>query len=74
MRDKRLGRLPLIVAIPVLAFATLILVASVVQAIRQDSWEPIWSIGWLTAVVVASLWTPAWDKRCRPLSRGPARR
>ena len=71
---KRFGRRPAIVAIPFLAVGALIAVASVVQAIRQDSWEPIWSIGWLPAVVVAVLWAPGSGKPCRPRLRSLARR
>jgi hypothetical protein len=72
--SKRVGRLPAIVAIPFLAIAAVIAVASVVQAIRQDSWGPIWAIGWLPAVLVASLWAPAVDKPCWPRLRGLSRR
>ena len=71
---KRLGRLPVIAAIPFLAIAVFIAVASVAQAIRQDSWAPIWSIGWLPAVVVASLWVPASGASCWPRLRGLPRR
>jgi hypothetical protein len=62
---KSSKRPPTAVVIPVLAIAAFIVVASVLQAIRDDSWTPIWSIGWLPAVLVASLWTPASRKPCR---------
>jgi hypothetical protein len=71
---KRIGRLPAVVAIPILAIAALVAVATVVQAVRQGSWAPIWSIGWLPAVLVASLWAPAHDKACGPRLRGLAKR
>ena len=71
---KRLGRLPAIAAIPFLAIAAFIMVATMVQAIRQDTWAPIWSIGWLPAVLVASLWAPASGKSCWPRLRGLPRR
>ena len=71
---KRFGRLPAIAAIPFLAIAAFVAVASILQAIREESWGPIWSIGWLPAVLVASLWTPASAKHCWPRLRGPARR
>jgi hypothetical protein len=72
--NKKLGRLPAFVAVPLLAIAAFIALASVVQAIGQDSWGPIWSIGWLPAVLVASLWAPASGKWCWPRLRGQARR
>jgi len=71
---KRPRRLPAIVAITFLGIAALIACASVAQAIQQDSWEPIWSIGWLPAVVVAVLWAPGSGKPCRPRLRSLARR
>ena len=66
---KSSKRPPAVVMIAVLAIAALIVVASLVQAIRDDSWAPIWSTGWLPAVLVASLWTPASRKPCRPRLR-----
>jgi hypothetical protein len=62
------------VAIPVLAIASVVAVATVVQAVRQGSWAPIWSIGWLPAVLVVSLWSPAPDKSCGPRLRGLLKR
>src|SRR5262245_55734902 len=58
---KSSKRPPMVVVISVLAIAAFVTVASVVQAVRQDSWAraPILAIGWLPAVLVASLWTPA---------------
>ena len=53
-----------VVLIPVLAIAGFVALASLAQAVRQESWAPIWSIGWLPAVLVASLWTPASRKPC----------
>jgi len=41
-----------------------ILTLSVVQAIDQDSLAPIWMVGWLPAVVVASLSARSSRKRC----------
>jgi hypothetical protein len=68
-RSKRLA-----VAIPVAAIAAFVAVATVVQAIRQGSWGPIWATGWLPAVVVAWLWTPASRRACWPRLRGLADR
>jgi len=32
--------------------------AAIAQAIRERSWQPIWTIAWVPAVVVASLGEP----------------
>jgi len=66
---KSSKRLPAVVVIAVLAIAAFVAVASVVQAVREDSWAPIWSVGWLPAVLVASLWRPASRKPCWPRLR-----
>ena len=68
---KRQRKIPTVVAVAVLAIAGIVVVATVVQAIRQDSVGPIWMIGWLPAVLVASLYRPAAGKPRRP--RGRAR-
>ena len=47
-----------------------IAVSSVVQAIRQGSWGPVVSVGWLPAVVVA-VW-PGTYRRCLPRRNGRA--
>jgi hypothetical protein len=54
--------------------ATLILAAvlmglTVAQAIRDHSWQPIWGVGWLPAVLVASLGSRRPTARCWPRSR-----
>ena len=67
-------RPPIVVLVPVLAIAAFVVVASLVQAVRDDSWAPIWSIGWLPAVLVASLWEPASGRSCWPRLRGLPRR
>jgi hypothetical protein len=46
-------------------------VSSIVQAVRQGSWAPIISVGWLPAVVVATWW-PSTRRRCRPRRQGTA--
>jgi hypothetical protein len=46
-------------------------VSSIVQAVRQGSWAPIISVGWLPAVVVATWW-PSTRGRCRPRRQGTA--
>jgi len=43
---------------------TFVAVTSVVQAVRQGSWGPVISVGWLPAVVVAT-W-PGTYRRCLP--------
>jgi hypothetical protein len=71
---KRIGRLPMVVAIVFLAIAAFVAAATVLQAVRQDNWGPIWTIGWLPYVVVASLWGPTSRKACWPRVRGLTRR
>jgi hypothetical protein len=51
--------------------ALFVAVASVVQAIRQDSWAPVTSVAWLPAVVAAA-W-PGSGRRCLSRRRTPAR-
>jgi hypothetical protein len=67
---KHSTRPPRVVVIAVSAIAALVALAGLVQAVRQESWAPILSIGWLPAVLVASLWTPAASsKPCWPRLR-----
>ena len=49
--------------------AAFIAVAAIVQAIREGSWGPIISVGWLPAVIVAS-W-PGARRRCLRGRGGP---
>ena len=51
--------------------AALVAVSSVVLAIRQGSWAPIISVGWIPAVIIAT-W-PGAHRRCVPRRRNPAR-
>ena len=48
---------------------TVVAVSSIVQAVRQGSWEPIIAVGWLPAVVVATWW-PGRRGRCLPRRQG----
>jgi hypothetical protein len=48
--------------------ATLIAVSAIVQSIRQGSWSPILSVGWLAAVIVAVL-APRGTRRCLQIRR-----
>jgi hypothetical protein len=38
--------------------------ATIAQAIREHSWQPIWSVGWLPAVLVATLGTRRRTREC----------
>ena len=49
--------------------AAIVVVSAAVQAIRQGSWEPIITVGWLPAVVVATWW-PGSRGRCLPRRQG----
>jgi hypothetical protein len=42
--------------------------AAIAQAIREHSWQPVWQVGWLPAVLV-SLSGARRTGRCRPRSR-----
>jgi len=46
------------------AAATFVAVSSIAQAIRQGSWSPIVSVGWIAGVIVAA-W-PGTRRRCLP--------
>jgi hypothetical protein len=48
--------------------ATLIAVSAIVQSVRQGSWSPILSVGWLAAVIVAVL-APRGTRRCLQIRR-----
>jgi hypothetical protein len=50
--------------------AAFVAVSCVVQAVRQRSWDPIVSVGWLPAVIV-SCW-PGARRRCVRRRRNPA--
>ena len=50
--------------------ALFVAAAAIAQSIRQGSWAPILSVGWLPAVIVAC-W-PGSCRRCLPRRRTPA--
>jgi hypothetical protein len=47
--------------------------AAIAQAIREHSWQPIWSVAWLPAVLIATLGRPASRRECLPRLRRRAR-
>jgi hypothetical protein len=47
--------------------------AAITAAIREHSWQPIWSVGWLPAVLIAMLRRPASLRACLPRLRRRAR-
>ena len=47
-----------------LAVAAVVVGLSAVQAVRQDSFQPILIVGWLPAVLVAGFYWPSNAKRC----------
>lgn len=66
-----------ILAAGTFALAAIIIGAAVAQAIRQHSLDPVWSVGWLPAVLIAVY--PAVTgrggsshRRCLPRMRRPA--
>jgi hypothetical protein len=50
--------------------AAFVAVSAIVQAARQGSWGPIVSVGWIPAVIVATL--SGGRGRCLPRRRSPA--
>jgi hypothetical protein len=50
------------------AAALLIAVSAIVQSVRQNSWSPVFSVGWLAAVIIA-VTAPRGTRRCLPLRR-----
>jgi antitoxin (DNA-binding transcriptional repressor) of toxin-antitoxin stability system len=48
--------------------AVLIAVSAIVQSVRQGSWSPILSVGWLAAVIVAVA-SPRATRRCLRIRR-----
>ena len=66
-----------IVAAGTVALAAIILGAAIAQGVRQHSMDPVWSVGWLPAVLIALY--PAMTgrngpgrRRCLPRLRRPA--
>lgn len=48
--------------------ALLVAVSAIVQSVRQGSWSPVLSVGWLAAVIIAAT-SPRATRRCLPLRR-----
>ena len=59
----RLSELPPFALITFYAILVFVEVASIVQTIRQHSWTPMYTTGWLPVVVLASM-SPAGARRC----------
>ena len=64
-------RRPTVEAIALLAVAVFVEIASLVQAIRQGSWAPMYTTGWLPVVVLAS-YHATYVKGCGRRLRGRA--
>jgi hypothetical protein len=56
-----------------LVIAGVVAGAAIAQAIREHSWQPIVSVAWLPAVLVATLSRPARTRECWPRLRRRAR-
>ena len=48
--------------------AMLIAVSAIVQSVRQGSWSPVLSVGWLAAVIIAVI-SPRGTRRCLQIRR-----
>jgi hypothetical protein len=53
-----------------IAAVAVVAIAAIAQAIREQSWHPIWTVAWLPAVLVASLSARRMRGRCWPRARG----
>jgi hypothetical protein len=53
-----------LIEIVALGVAVIVAVASVAQAVRDHSLEPVWTVGWLPAVLVATIGRPHARRRC----------
>jgi hypothetical protein len=71
--ERRRPRLPAIWVVLLAAAGVFVLVATVVDAVTQDSWAPVWMNAWVPAVLLASLYRPAAGKRCWLIMRGRIR-
>jgi hypothetical protein len=47
----------------VLAVGALVVAAVAADAIRHDTWKPVWEMAWLPGVVAAAMYRPS--GRCR---------
>ena len=70
---QRPGRLRSIATVLIGAVVVFVLVATIVEAVRQDSWGPVWTVGWLPAVLVASVYRRGQGKACGPRLGGRTR-
>ena len=48
--------------------ALLVAVSAIVQSVRQGSWSPLFSVGWLAAVIIAVI-SPRGTRRCLQIRR-----
>lgn len=67
---RRTGR---IYVTATLLIASVVAGATIAQAVREDSWEPILSVAWLPAVLVVTLRGSANTRGCLPRLRRRAR-
>ena len=64
MTRKQIGTLA------VLLVAGVVLAAALAQAVREHSWGPLEQVGWIPAVLVASLYGPHSRRRREPHAGG----
>jgi hypothetical protein len=72
MKDMQTKRSRIYVAVTLLSVGV-VAGAAIAQAIREHSWQPIWSVAWLPAVLVAALSRPADPRDCLRRLRHRAR-
>ena len=72
MQDMRTRYSRICVAVTLVAFG-IVAGATIAQAIREHSWDPIWSVAWLPYVLVWTLRRPPSVRACLPRLRRRAR-
>ena len=72
MQDMRTTHSRIYVAVTLVSFG-IVAGATIAQAIREHSWEPVWSVAWLPAVLVVTLRRPADARACSPRLRRHSR-
>jgi hypothetical protein len=61
---RRIGK------VAVLLVAGAVFAAALTQAVREHSWAPLEQVGWIPAVLVASLYHPHSRRRREPHAEG----
>lgn len=60
-----MGNRPAWIVVVAVALAAVVAAAAVAQSVREHSLQPIWTVGWVPAVLIASLARPRTARQCR---------